>query len=183
MQSKISQSKLWLNCILLSLITSLTFAADINTPQQIFQTPKTITQAPNLSLFDLKNREQRLSRYAGKVILLHFWATWCSSCLLELPQLQTLWEKLRDKGLVVIAIAADNRKSVEAFVKAKQFTFPVWIDQYGSGLRAYSVKGFPTTSLIGRTGNLEGMALGPRDWTNSYIFKMIEVILAKDVKI
>jgi peroxiredoxin len=166
---------LWISAILFSLMTSFAFATDNNV--QLFQKLTPITKAPNLSLFDLKNQHQQLSDYRGKVILLHFWATWCRSCLIELAELQILWEKLRKKGLVVIAVAEDSRKLVEAYIKANRFTLPVWIDQDGKGLQPYHVNVFPTTYLIGRTGYLEGMALGPRQWMDSHIFNAMKKLV------
>ena len=175
MPNKNFQSSLWLSCIIFGLMTSLAMAADDKV--QLFQKLASTTKAPNLSLFDLNNQNQPLSQYTGQVILLHFWATWCRSCLQELPDLQLLGEKLQDQGLVVIAIAEDSRKAVEPYIQKNRFTLPVWIDQYGEGLRAYNVQVFPTTYLIGRTGNIEGIALGPRQWTNPIIFNHIEKLL------
>ncbi|EDN69531.1 Peroxiredoxin [Beggiatoa sp. PS] len=175
MQNKIFQYPLWISCILFSLMTSLAIAADDKVV--IFQKLSSTTIAPDLSLFDLKNQSQQLSDYRGKVILLHFWATWCRSCLAELAELQILWEKLQSEGLVVIAVAEDSRKSVEAYIRANRFNLPVWIDQYGDGLRPYNVNVFPTTYLIGRTGYLEGMALGPRQWTDSAVFNTMKKLV------
>jgi len=149
------------------------------TATAVFQKPDVIEKAPELSLFDLAGQKQNLSQYQGQVVLLHFWATWCSSCVQELSELQTLWEKLHNKGLVVIAVAEDSKKSVVAFVKKRPMTFPVWIDQYGKGLRSYKIKGFPTTYLIGRNGYQEGIAFGPRKWLDSLVFPKIEKLLAK----
>ena len=176
MQNKYKFFWQWFNCILLTVTISFTTTV---TAAEIFQRPPVIKKAPNLSLLDLASQKQQLNQYLGKVVLLHFWATWCGSCIQELSTLQTLWEKLQDKGLVVIAVAADNRTAVEAFTKEHIMTFPVWIDQYGKGLRAYGLKGFPTTYLIGRTGNLEGIALGPREWTNFSVFNDIKTLVTK----
>ncbi len=148
----ISSQKFWqyLSCILLVVTISLTTAI----AEELFFFFFIIKKAPELSVLDLTGQKRHLSDYNGQVVLLHFWATWCSSCIRELSELQKLWEKLEDKGLVVIAVAEDSRKSVATFAKNHLMTFPVWIDQYGQGLRAYSIKGFPTTYLIGRTGQL-----------------------------
>jgi len=154
--------------------------ADEITPQALFQTPKIIIKAPDLSLPNLAKEEEKLSDYEGKLVLLHFWATWCDSCLKELPELQILWEKLQDKGLVVIAVAEDSWESVQTFVKTQHFTFPIWVDQYGQGLRNYSIKGFPATYLVNRNGDLQGLVLGFRQWTDSKIFNEIDSLLIID---
>jgi peroxiredoxin len=166
--------------ILLNIPLFFAHATEESTSSPLFQTPAIIIDAPDLSLPNLQEKVENISDYRGKVVLLHFWATWCASCLKELPELQILWEKLQSKDLVVIAVAEDSWQSVQAFVKTNNFTFPIWIDQYGRGLREYSIKGFPSTYLISREGKLQGLAVGFRQWTKSTVFNEVESLLILD---
>jgi peroxiredoxin len=61
-------------------------------------------QAEDFRLTDLAGKEQSLSQYRGKIVLLNFWATWCKPCTTEMPAMQSMYDKLRDKGFVVIAV-------------------------------------------------------------------------------
>jgi thiol-disulfide isomerase/thioredoxin len=61
-------------------------------------------QAEDFSLIDLEGKVQSLSHYRGKVVLVNFWATWCKPCTIEMPAMQASFDKLRDKGIVVLAI-------------------------------------------------------------------------------
>ncbi|HSQ92287.1 MAG TPA: redoxin domain-containing protein, partial [Nitrospiraceae bacterium] len=61
-------------------------------------------QAEDFQLADLDGKSQSLSQYRGKIVLLNFWATWCKPCTTEMPAMQTIYDKLRDKGFVVLAV-------------------------------------------------------------------------------
>ena len=61
-------------------------------------------QAEDFQLTDLEGKSQSLSQYRGKIVLLNFWATWCKPCTTEMPAMQTAYDKLRDKGFVVLAV-------------------------------------------------------------------------------
>ncbi len=56
------------------------------------------------SLTDLEGKTQSLSQYRGKIVLVNFWATWCKPCTTEMPAMQASYDKLRDKGFVVLAV-------------------------------------------------------------------------------
>src|SRR5262245_42698820 len=61
-------------------------------------------QAEDFRLTDLAGKEQSLSQYRGKIVLVNFWATWCKPCTTEMPAMQASFDKLRDKGFVVLAV-------------------------------------------------------------------------------
>ena len=58
-------------------------------------------QAEDFRLTDLAGKEQSLSQYRGKIVLVNFWATWCKPCTTEMPAMQTAYDKLRDKGFEI----------------------------------------------------------------------------------
>lgn len=66
-----------------------------------------VKTAPPFILKDLEGDVKGLNDFKGHVILLHFWATWCVPCKDELPTIKALWEMLKDKGFLVVAIATD----------------------------------------------------------------------------
>ena len=83
-------------------------------------------QAEDFSLIDLEGKTQSLSQYRGKIVLLNFWATWCKPCTTEMPAMQTMYDKLRDKGFVVLAInELEDDAKVREHIKAYGHTFPV----------------------------------------------------------
>ncbi len=66
--------------------------------------PAVGTTAEDFRLVDLDGKQQSLSQYRGKVVLVNFWATWCKPCTTEMPAMQATYDKLQDKGFVVLAI-------------------------------------------------------------------------------
>ncbi len=104
--------------------------------------------------------------YAGKVVLLHFWATFCDPCREELPRLEALSRQLEEEGLVVLTVAVDRSPAarVAAFVAAGGYRLPVLLDPRGGVRKRYEVAVLPTSYLIGRDGRFVARALGPRAW-------------------
>jgi len=133
------------------------------------QQPQTTHNAPLFSLQALNNSgKHRLSDERGKVVLLHFWATWCVACRHEMPQIEALWRKYRDRGLVVLGVNVDrgNRPSVRAFVQKRNLSFPFVLDPDGNVRNQYEVRALPTSYLINRKGTIIGRIIGERNWAS-----------------
>lgn len=142
-----------------------------------FQRPAEVQSAPDFVLKDLNGNAMSLGNYQRKVVLVHFWATWCIPCKDEVPALNALWEKFRERGLVIVAVAEDSKKAVEPFVREKGVRFPVVIDQYGKAFRSYHVRALPSSFIVNRTGDIEGIAIGQRDWIATEVTDYIEGLL------
>jgi thiol-disulfide isomerase/thioredoxin len=128
--------------------------------------PQVTFAAPDFTLSLLSGGTMRLADLRGKAVLLNFWATWCVPCRMEMPALETLYQRYKDAGLVVLAINLDTLSSagVEAFVKEVAVTFPIVFDPAWSTARLYQVRGLPTTYLIDRAGNVVVREVGERNW-------------------
>jgi peroxiredoxin len=117
-----------------------------------------VTGAPasDFTLRDLDGKQVHLSDFGGKVVLLDFWATWCVPCQAELPQLETLYEKNKDAGLVVVGIAMDGPESVAQvlpFSRRYNLSFPTLLDEETRVVNAYNPQRIaPMTVLIDKRG-------------------------------
>jgi len=142
--------------------------------------PKVRIAAPDFSLELLSDASQSsLSDYRGKVVLLNFWATWCSPCRDEMPAMQTLWTRYRADGFEILAVAGDRRgrDNVAPFIERHGFQFPILLDADGAVRNRYDVVGLPMSYLIGRDGKISGRVVGVIDWTSPDAFEMVEVLL------
>ena len=109
--------------------------------------------APEISLKDLQGHEVRLSDFRGKVVLLNFWATWCKPCKEEMPAMQTSYEKLRDKGFVVLAVnELEDTDKVAQHIRDHGHTFEVVMDRNNTVANRYGVVGLPVSFLIDAQG-------------------------------
>jgi thiol-disulfide isomerase/thioredoxin len=69
---------------------------------------------------------QALSQYQGKIIVLNFWATWCSPCREEMPELSQLYEEYKSKNVVVLGVAVDELALVKEFSQATPVSYPLF---------------------------------------------------------
>src|SRR5207245_10252055 len=82
--------------------------------------------APEIVLKDLQGRDVKLSDLRGKGVLVNFWATWCKPCKEEMPAMQASYDKLRDKGFLVMAVnELEVRASVGKHIGTTGHTFDV----------------------------------------------------------
>ena len=82
---------------------------------------------PDFRLTDLEGREVASNAWAGKVLVLNFWATWCPPCLSEIPRFVEIQERLRESGVQFVGIAVDQVEDVRAFVAGQPVNYPLLI--------------------------------------------------------
>lgn len=116
------------------------------------------------SFKDFDRTSQPLNQYQGKTIVTYFWATWCKSCVAEVPMLKALQEKYKDKNVVLVGIAVDNTDKVKQFVKDHDITYPILIG--GDEALVLSkdlgnlVTGLPFMVMIDKNGKFAAKFLG-----------------------
>jgi thiol-disulfide isomerase/thioredoxin len=153
---------------------------EISTPDDAFgaQGPE---KAPLFELSDLQGKTHRLADYAGKVVVINFWASWCPECIDEMPSLNALYEKLRGKGLVVLGITSDRKRGpVEQALKRAPVSYPVLIEATGKVfIRQYTVVGLPTTVVVDRDGTIAERLVGKTDFGTPAFARKIQDLLDK----
>ncbi len=113
-------------------------------------------QAEDFRLADLTGKEQSLSQYRGKIVLLNFWATWCKPCTTEMPAMQTMYDKLRDKNFVVLAVnELEDDARVREHIKQYGHTFPVLMDRDNKVANQFGVFGLPVSVFIDQEGRVQ----------------------------
>ena len=122
--------------------------------------------APNFTLKNLDGKEINLNQFRGKHVLINFWATWCGPCKIEMPSLEALYERFKDRNFVLLAISNDmfGANIVKPFVKAHNINFPVLLDQRLKVSNAFGVVSLPTTFMIDPQGKIIGALFGAEDW-------------------
>ena len=121
--------------------------------------------APAFTLSDLNGKAVNLSDFQGKVIILDFWATWCPPCREEIPHFIALYNKHKDKGLVVLGVALDNEgaAAVRPFAQAHGINYPLVIGDQKVTQAYGGIRGIPTTFVIDRKGRIVQKYIGYRD--------------------
>jgi thiol-disulfide isomerase/thioredoxin len=116
------------------------------------------------SLPDMEGKSQALAQWRGKVMVVNFWATWCSPCLEEIPEFVRMQEKLGNRGLQFVGIAIDNTAKVREFAAKYRMNYPVLIGEMDAIELARSAGnefgGLPFTVVMDRKGRLIGTEIG-----------------------
>lgn len=111
------------------------------------------TPAEDFQLVDLNGKTQSLSDYRGNIVLLNFWATWCKPCTTEMPAMQATYDKLRDKGFVVLAVnELEDEVKVREHIAQYKHTFPVLMDRSNKVANQFGVFGLPVSVFIDEKG-------------------------------
>src|SRR5207237_1512807 len=98
----------------------------------------------------------------GKVVLVNFSATWCDPCRREMPDLETLYRRFKNQGLVVLAISDDEVAKVKQLIAEKQFTYPVLLDPGHKVNEQFRIEGIPKSFVYDREGKLVAQAIDMR---------------------
>lgn len=142
--------------------------------------PRPGAPAPGFELADLEGNRHRLSDFAGQVVVLNFWATWCPPCVEEMPSLQQLADRLGPEGLAVVAVSVDERYAdIEPFVERHGLRFLVLHDLGKRVSRRYEVHQFPETWIVDRDGRLASHLVGARDWSAPESLEVFRSLLAR----
>lgn len=123
------------------------------------------TTAVDLRLPDINGLNVALSDFRGKIVLLNFWATWCPTCVAEMPAMQKLHRGLGEKDFAIVAISlGDSAEQVKDFFKKHKLTFTALLDSTGELGARFGLRGIPTTIILDKAGQAIGIAIGLRDW-------------------
>lgn len=118
---------------------------------------------PDVTYVDTNGTAYTKQALNGKVVVVNFWATWCKPCLKEIPDLSRVYERYKDRGLVVLGVlASDNpdNGTLLNFQSDNEMTFPV-VRATSDILTSYDYPGsLPTTFIFDRTGHQTKMHVG-----------------------
>jgi thiol-disulfide isomerase/thioredoxin len=130
--------------------------------------------APQFSLKSVDGKTVKLADFAGKVVVVDFWATWCGPCKASFPALQKVYEKYKDNAEIVILAVNTwenekgivREKNVNKFIEDNKYTFNVLFDlddKESAVVTRFGVEGIPTKFIIDKEGNIQFKTVGFND--------------------
>ncbi|HTP04731.1 MAG TPA: TlpA disulfide reductase family protein [Nitrospirota bacterium] len=124
-------------------------------------------RAPEFRLQALDGSTVSLADFRGKVVMVHFWATWCPPCVEEMPMLEQLYRSLGSTDFKILAVSVDEggAGAVAEFMQRNGLSLPALLDPGKSVAGLYGTFKFPETYILDRRGVVKYKAIGPRNWT------------------
>ncbi|MBM3839549.1 MAG: TlpA family protein disulfide reductase [Verrucomicrobia bacterium] len=115
-----------------------------------------------LGLKDVDGKPVKSSDFAGKVVILDFWATWCGPCRQEIPGFVELQKQYGKEGLVIVGVSLDDQgpKIVKPFMKKYEINYPIVMDDGKTADLFGGVEAIPTTFVIDREGKIAHKHVG-----------------------
>lgn len=145
----------------LLLIVVIAFAFTKKAPGRALSLAQVGQALSDFSLTDIHGETIHLKDYAGQVILLNAWATWCPPCKAEMPDLNTYYQAHQKDGFVILAInGGDSLNQTTVFAEQAGLAFPVLIDENAYLLDRLGIRSLPTSIIVGRDGIVKTIHLG-----------------------
>jgi peroxiredoxin len=124
-------------------------------------------EAPEVRFASLSGEQFSTSDLRGKVVLVNFWATWCTTCVQEMPKFTDTYRKFAPRGyeMIAVAVQSDHPNNVAAFTQKRALPFKVALDGDGDIAKQYGrVRITPTSFLIDKNGRVLKEYIGEPDW-------------------
>lgn len=126
------------------------------------------SEAPDFTAELTDGSSFTLSEHEGEVVLLNFWATWCSPCVGEMPAFERLYEEYGDQMQILAVNSGEEKEIVDAFLEKKDYTFPIAYDVENEINKKYPSEGIPYTLVIGKDGKVKEIFVGAWDADKQY---------------
>ncbi len=131
-----------------------------------------------IQLKDIFGNTVSLSAFRGKIVFLNFWATWCPTCVVEMPSMEKLHRRFKNQDFVMIAVnMQESETQVKSFFKQLQLSFTALLDSSGEVAAGLAVNALPTTYFLDKEGRIIGAALGPREWDNQASIELFKFLI------
>jgi thiol-disulfide isomerase/thioredoxin len=109
----------------------------------------------------LPQGQTNLHQFAGKVVYVDFWASWCVSCLASFPFMEQLQRELGPQGLQIVAVNMDeNAADARRFLSTHKPSFPIALGNNSQCAKQFGVNAMPSTFFVDRNGNIRGVHAG-----------------------
>ena len=144
---------------------------------ELFSDP---TEQVDVLLQDVNGADIDISEFRGKIVFLNFWATWCPSCVTEMPAMEKLHRQLTEKDFAMVAVSIqDSAAEVKHFFKRNKLTYTALLDYSGKTVPVFGIRAIPTTLLLDKSGRIFARIMGPREWDSRESVAMFKQLLAE----
>ena len=138
-----------------------------------------VQSVSGFNLQDMQGDSHQLRDYAGKTVIVNFWAVWCAPCRKEIPAMNRALAIFKDENITMLGInVGDPQKTIEAFSENHPMDFTVLMDKNGAVSQHWQVAGFPTTFIVNPEGKVVHQFVGGREWDEKNMLDSVRSVAA-----
>ena len=139
-----------------------------------------LSTAPELPIFDRQGKKVDMAKEKGRIVVIHFWATWCPPCVDEIPELSKFWEPYKGrKDIVLYAVSVDKDwKTIDDFNARHPNSLTFLRDPDSATAKRFGTTQFPETYIANRAGRVIFRVQGAIQWRDSEVKEKIRQLLA-----
>lgn len=131
------------------------------------------------SVYDLQGNEISFSQFKNKAVFMNFWATWCGFCTLEFPNIQRLYDALKEEpGVAFILLSPEEPEIVREWAAKQEYTFPIYTIPREKLPSAFTPNGLPTTFLLAPDGRVAFTHSGFAAWDGQKTQQFLRALAA-----
>jgi thiol-disulfide isomerase/thioredoxin len=132
---------------------------------------------PELKLNTLQGTPVDLEQYKGKLVMVQFWATYCTPCRIEMPSMNRLLTKMGDDFLILAVDMGEDAAEVQQFVDEVKPEFTILMDEDGSALAQWKVFAAPATFIVDPAGQIKYTLFGATEWDSEEMVAQLQGLL------
>jgi thiol-disulfide isomerase/thioredoxin len=161
-------------------VVSAVFVRSLVPPDSPSGSLASLSTAAELPIFDKAGGKVDLAKEKGRIVVIHFWATWCPPCVDEIPELSKFWEQYKGRDdIALYAISVDKDwKIVEDFSAKHPNNLPFYRDPESSTAKRFGTSQFPETYITNRAGRVLYRIQGGVQWADPEVKERIRQLLA-----
>jgi cytochrome c biogenesis protein CcmG/thiol:disulfide interchange protein DsbE len=161
----INRRNAWIAFVLVAVLSAVgLLATGLQRDPGAVKSPLVGRAAPDFTLPGIDGNAVQLAKLRGQVVVVNFWASWCTECRTEQGELNATWDRFRDAGVVVLGVNfQDSKDEARQYLAESGSTYPVVEDPRSRTALAYGLRGVPETFVIGPTGKVVDRVIGPVD--------------------
>src|SRR5512142_904226 len=154
------------------------FTTNLKPPEGEAGIPK-LSAAKNLAIFTRDGKKVALSKLKGKIVLVHFWATWCPPCVDEIPELDRFWQRYRNNpSIALYSVSVDDSwEAVDTFRRQHPFDLPLYRDPQSKTAHKFGTTKFPETYIADRSGKVLYHLANAIDWDSAQVTDNIDALI------
>ena len=133
--------------------------------------------APDFTLKDYAGRDVTLSSLKGNVVLVSFWATWCKTCVVEMPSMEKLVAHMKGRPFRLLAVSVDEQWDDVRRFFAKGTVLDILLDPARTIAKRYGTEKFPETFIVDKDGTVRYFVVSDRDWTQPDVAACLDAMV------